>query len=107
MNCETGNWNERELRDECDRREDWYALLTCEMSFPYVTDLEIRVIREFGGYEKDIAEGDVNHLTRLAAYIRECVNYEPEVPDLGDERSWLMSQMYPLDEDGNYCEGAF
>lgn len=92
------------LLEEMEIRNDDYAILTSRVKFTFITSDDLKEIRDYGWNEADLermfSQSDAaDQITRLAAWIRECGEYDHGVV-INDDPYYA----YPLDEDGNYKE---
>ena len=92
---------EREFRETCEMNGDNLAILLAEMKYTYIAKSDVDCIVRYGWSEYDLQmlleTGDADGITRLAAWIRECGEYDHGMVAEDDPCCG-----YPLDEDGNY-----
>lgn len=85
-------------------RMDDYSILTSRTPFTYITSEDLSEIRDYGWNEADLERmfsqpDGADQITRLAAWIRECGEFDHGA--IVDDDPYCG---YPLDEEGNYPE---
>lgn len=99
--------NEKQFRCRCARENDDLSILMSDRIYRHMSVTDVETIIEYGWNPEEV-EGILNsrtpadHITRLAAWIRECGTTEDAYASSFSVRDDYCG--YILDEDGNYPE---